>query len=404
VGTTTTTTTLPNQPPSADSLMPVNISTEPSVAQSFTVGYSDPNGYLNMTDASLFLSGTTHNEWVHYNPQTNRFTMMGVGGDCAPGQATTLSNLYLVLNCNSSSASGSGPNLTVVYNLTPQPPLSGAAYRLIMAVSDQGGSSSNRDMGYWVVNRRPNADSVTPMNSATQAGMEQTFVSVYSDPDGYQNIAEANFYLSGNGGTHNEWLHYISSINKFVMMGTNDICNPGQPTTISNGFLTLDCGASIVSGSGTVLTMTFRVTPEAVSSGINYNIFTGASDHAGAAHGAFGGTWQIATPVSIVLNETGFNPGNVVINVGDSVKWEHLDPTGSVHWIKSSDYEGRPCYDSTFVGGDSSSNTGSGVNTDGLLAIHRDQYIHFFPSPGGACYYRCIIIPGMEGVIHVRSG
>ena len=34
----------PNQPPSADSLTPVNIATAPSVAQSFTAVYSDPDG------------------------------------------------------------------------------------------------------------------------------------------------------------------------------------------------------------------------------------------------------------------------------------------------------------------------------------------------------------------------
>jgi hypothetical protein len=269
----------------------VNISTGPSVVQSFTAGYSDPNGYLNMSDASLFLSGTTHNEWVHYNPQTNRFTMMGVGGDCSPGQATTLSNAYLVLNCNSSSASGSGPNLTVVYNFTPQPPLSGAGYRLVLAATDPGGSV-NKDMGYWVVNRPPSACSAVPMNSSTPVGTPQTFVCAYSDPDGYQNIAEANFYLS-SGGLHNEWLHYVSAANIFFIMGAPGVCLSGQATTLSNGYLTFDCANSGVSGSGNNLTVTFRVTPQGPSSGLNYNIFTGASDHAGAAHGAFGGTWQI---------------------------------------------------------------------------------------------------------------
>ena len=121
------------------------------------------------------------------------------------------------------------------------------------------------------------------MNSTTPAGTVQISPSVYSDPDGWQNIAAANFYLSGNGGTHNEWLHYLAAPNLFTMMGTNDVCNPGQATTLSNGFLTLNCATSSVSGSGTVLTVTFRVTPQAPSSGINYNIFTAVSDQAGAA-------------------------------------------------------------------------------------------------------------------------
>src|SRR5215470_16029923 len=83
-----------------------------------------------------------------------------------------------------------------------------------------------------------------------------------------------------------------------------------------------------------------------------------------------------------------FNPNDVTINVGDSAHWQHVDLTGSPHWIRSSDYEGRPCYDNTFVGGDTSNNTNTG-NTDGLLVVHEDAYIHFFPAPGGDCYYRC---------------
>src|SRR6266850_1091683 len=79
----------------ANSLTPVNISTHPSVAKTFTAVYSDPNGWLNLSDVSLFLSESTHFEWVHYNPQTNKFTLMGVSGDCSPGQATILSNTQL---------------------------------------------------------------------------------------------------------------------------------------------------------------------------------------------------------------------------------------------------------------------------------------------------------------------
>src|SRR6266576_1503531 len=84
-----------------------------------------------------------------------------------------------------------------------------------------------------------------------------------------------------------------------------------------------------------------------------------------------------------------FNPGNVTINVGDDVYWQHVDLTQSSHWMKASDYEGRPCYDSTFLGGD----TGGGSNTEGLMSSHEDSYSHYFPAsgPGGDCYYRCIL-------------
>jgi hypothetical protein len=134
---------------------------------------------------------------------------------------------------------------------------------------------------------------VSPTNSTTPVGTVQTFTTVYSDPDGWQNIAAANFYLAGNGGLHNEWLHYLVAPNLFTMLGTNASCSPGQATTLSNGFLTLNCATSSVSGSGNVLTVTYRVTPQVPSSGTNYNIFSAASDQGGAAHAIFAGTWQI---------------------------------------------------------------------------------------------------------------
>ena len=139
------------------------------------------------------------------------------------------------------------------------------------------------------------------MNSSTAPGTVQTFTAVYSDPDGWQNIAAANFYLAGNGGLHNEWLHYLVAPNLFTMMGSTDSCSPGQAKTISSGYLTLDCGASSISGSGNVLTVTFRVTPQPSSSGIQYNIFTAASDQAGAAFAIFAGTWrysEVAHPMA----------------------------------------------------------------------------------------------------------
>ena len=158
---------------------------------------------------------------------------------------------------------------------------------------EMGGATGAKSPGTWVVNRPPSAGSLMPMDNMGGAGMGQMFTAVYSDPDGYQNIAAANFYLSGNGGMHNEWLHYLAAPNLFTMMGTNDFCTPGQMKMLTNGYLTLDCSSSSISGSGNVLTVIFQVTPQMSSSGIMYNIFTAASDQAGAANAIFAGTWMI---------------------------------------------------------------------------------------------------------------
>ena len=284
---------LPTNGPSAYWLMPMNVNTAPSAAQTFTAFYADPGFYTNLSDSSLTLTGVgiSRTETVHYNPGTNTFTLQGAGGSCSPGDSATLSDGNLTLNCSSSSASGSGTMLTVVFNLTPQPPLSGAAYQLMISVVDQSNASNSKTPGNWIINRVPGVGNASPMNSTTPVGTLQTFTIVYSDPDGYQNIAAANFYMAGNGGVINQWVHYLPAPNLFTLMNSTDFCNPGQAKTLSSGSLSFNCATSTVSGVGTNLTIVFKVTP--LTGGINYQFFNAASDQAGGNFATFGGTWTI---------------------------------------------------------------------------------------------------------------
>jgi photosystem II stability/assembly factor-like uncharacterized protein len=143
-------------------------------------------------------------------------------------------------------------------------------------------------------NSSPSANAVSPMNSTTPVNTAQTLTTVYSDPEGWQDIAAASLYFSGNGGVHNEWLHFFVAPSLFTMMGSNDSCSPGQAKTISSGYLTLDCGASSISGSGNTLTIIYHLTPQPSSSGLQYNIFSTASDQGGGAAAAiFAGRWNI---------------------------------------------------------------------------------------------------------------
>jgi hypothetical protein len=284
---------LPTIGPSAYWVMPVNIVTTPSAAQTFTTFYADRSGSATISDSSFTLAGPSHTETLHYNPASNTFTLQGAGGSCTPGQSATLSDGNLILDCSQSSVFTSGVFLSVTYYITPQPSLSGQPYQLKVAATEMGGATSSKTLGTWTINRTPSAVSCTPMSSTTPVGTAQTFVCTYSDLDGYQNIAAANLYLSGNGGVHNEYLHYLVAPNLFTMLGSNDICSPGQAKTLTSGYLTLNCATSSISGSGTTLTVNFRVTPQALSSGIQFINFSTVSDQAGGANAISAGSWQI---------------------------------------------------------------------------------------------------------------
>lgn len=150
--TTTTTTTIPAQLPSADALTISNITTAPGITQSFTATYSDRVGWQNLSDASFYIAGGEHDQWLRYNPMTNSFILVGANSNCTPGQATTISSSFLTLNCSSSTVSFSGTTLKVTFSLTPLSSFSGVRYQLIIFVYDYAKKSNGKVVGNWTVN------------------------------------------------------------------------------------------------------------------------------------------------------------------------------------------------------------------------------------------------------------
>src|SRR5262249_16263375 len=151
-------------------------------------------------------AGGPNDEWAHYNLQTNRFTLDGAAGSCTPGSSGTLMTASMSLSCSTSGASGSGTNLSVTFNLTPQPSFPGPINSMFIAVADQAGQTGGKGGGYWVVDRPPVAVSMMPGNVSTSPGSPQVFTAAYSDPDGYLNISDATIYFGAF--QHTEWVHY----------------------------------------------------------------------------------------------------------------------------------------------------------------------------------------------------
>src|SRR5437762_10951599 len=56
------------QPPNPYTLTPSNITTAAGVPQSFTAVYPISGGWQNLSDASFYIAGGMHDQWVHYYP------------------------------------------------------------------------------------------------------------------------------------------------------------------------------------------------------------------------------------------------------------------------------------------------------------------------------------------------
>jgi len=123
----------------------------------FTTTYSDPNGYEDIKWAFFFLdreppiaSGGLAAAYIH----PANILWLKDGGICRPGQAKSLSTVYITLDCSNSSVSGTGGTLTINWHVLPTQCFVGGcggnrAYELVM---DGAGWSDLGAVGTWTLN------------------------------------------------------------------------------------------------------------------------------------------------------------------------------------------------------------------------------------------------------------
>ena len=243
--------------------------------QTFSYQYSEGSGYQNIYLVQTILNTTA--TWpgscgtMYITAGSSLYLMKDDGsgwlGPVTIGQSGTLQNSQCTLNAGSSSASGSGTNLTVNLALTFQPGFIGLKNNFMLAYDVTNNLTSGlQNRGTWTPSpvTAPSAVSVTP-NSGSGSG-PQTFSYQYSEGSGYQNIYLVQTILNttatwpGSCGTM-----YITAGSSLYLMkddgsGWLGPVTIGQPGTLQNSQCTLDAGASSASGSGTNLTVNVALT------------------------------------------------------------------------------------------------------------------------------------------------
>ncbi|MFH0762755.1 MAG: hypothetical protein V1925_02570, partial [Candidatus Omnitrophota bacterium] len=148
-------------------------------------------------------------------------------------------------------------------------------------------------------NSAPSVGTVTPSAATTATGTPQLFTATYNDPDGWQNIQYVFLLVNSSvSGINCPYLYYNQNTNKLYLR--NDANStwlggfaPGSSNTIQNSYAKLNCASTIVSGSGTTLTVKWSVTAKAPFTGTK-NIYLYIKDDAGATTGyKKAGTWAI---------------------------------------------------------------------------------------------------------------
>jgi hypothetical protein len=142
----------------------------------------------------------------------------------------------------------------------------------------------------------PSVGTFEPSSGSGRVGEWVSFTTTYTDPNGYEDIAWAFFFLDrespiASGGLA---VAYHRPSNLLWLMD-GGFCRPGQAKSLSTDYITLDCGSSSVSGEGDTLTVTLHVRPEqCFVGGCGWNYAVGfVTDSSGLHDAGLMGWWRL---------------------------------------------------------------------------------------------------------------
>ena len=301
-----------NTPPTLVSLSPASLDSPAGKAESFIAAYSDVYGYKTLKTVDLRVNSTTGGAnaiWLRYNASTKRLNLASDAGTfstigCTPGSAGTLSNSQGSLNCQQTTVSGSGGELTVHWNITPKAAFGSATpNQLWMIARDNTGVTSGwEEKGSWTIDATPpTLGSLIPSNASTKAGIAETLTAVYGDADGYANLKIIELLVGPAGSWANAIRVSYNASSKKLYLATDSGtfssigCAPGIAGTLANSQGTLNCQKTTVSGFDNKLTIKWNIIPKvAFASTTPKKVWMTATDNAGLTTGQIlKGSWTI---------------------------------------------------------------------------------------------------------------
>jgi hypothetical protein len=147
----------------------------------------------------------------------------------------------------------------------------------------------------------PNVGSFDPHGGSGSVGVWADLTTTYTDPNGYQDIAGAFLFLDrqppiASGGLAAAYVQPSG----LLWLKDGGVCEPGEATSLSTAFVTLDCANSSVSGAGDTLTIHWRIRPEQCFTGgcgWNYAIEL-VTDSGGLEDAGLVGWWRLGSEAS----------------------------------------------------------------------------------------------------------
>ncbi|MDO8587550.1 MAG: DUF1565 domain-containing protein [Armatimonadota bacterium] len=290
---------------------PVSVSLTPNSGQfpvetktTFTTVHSDGDGYANLYGGHLLLTpdGTLVNAaYFKYDFNSGKMYVKDdqainwLGGYSA-GSSNIIENSFVRLYCAESSRVSAGETVTVNWQVSFKTAKVGKTCSAYLLTWDDGGlfddwrkfGSISLVSGSTPANNTPANVSLTPNSGAIQSAQKTILTSVYSDADGYANLA--NCYLLLNDRLSEAYaadFRYDSNTNKLYVRNNSGSSwlggyAPGAANVIENTFCRLYCADTTTSGSDASRTVNWAIELKPILAGAAATAWMQITDDLGA--------------------------------------------------------------------------------------------------------------------------
>lgn len=262
--------------PANQSITPASGAVTIGTGLTIQAAYSDPNGSSDIVGAYMLLNTAIQGAnavYLFYDATADRLYLRNDAnsqwlGGVAPGSAGTIENGAVIVDAAQTTVVENGADLVVNWRVTLKPTLAGRALKGWLYVIDAGNSKDGWDelasLTPTIVNEKPVNSSISPSSGSVTAAVATTFNAVYTDADGYNNIA--NCYLLLNSAVSGAGAFYVwfDAVNNMLWL-RNDANTawlggyaPGSANVIENSVGKLYCAQTSALGDQTTLTLSLR--------------------------------------------------------------------------------------------------------------------------------------------------
>jgi len=305
----------------------------------------------------------------------------------APGTNTVLENSQGRLDCSQTTVTGSGTTLTVKWQVSYKPAYSGRVYSTYLRAKDNSAWTSWVQKGTWTVNRPPAAGTIAPASGASTPDQWVDFTATYTDTDGWTNLKEVRLLVNTSASlTNTVAVRYLRSTNQLYILndaGTTWMGGsaPGANVILENAQGRLNCALATVAGSGTTLTVKWRVNFKVAYAGKTYKTYLYVEDNIPVNTGwVEKGTWTVdgTPPTTPVVTDDGpYTESRTQLHA----TWTSSDPETGIaehqYQITQDSATGRVIVPWTSTG------TATEVTKTGLSLTHGKKYFFSVKAKNG---------------------